>query len=119
MAIFKSSHAQYKPMLLTSNWMVEIWVYIALYNAQLEISGMWKPEPQRITNDTIMDLATHSGLFTAPETRELTPCRIYLQLFFVSDLADVAGVHVEAWTTKLKEVSQGQASGSGRYNSGQ
>jgi hypothetical protein len=34
---------------------------------------------------------------------ELNHSRIYLQVFFVSDLADVSGVHVEAWATKGKQ----------------
>jgi hypothetical protein len=71
MAIFESSHhAQYKLTILTSNWVTDIWTYPTLYNAQLEISGLWKPRPQGIADNTLMELATSSGLFTAPEMRD-------------------------------------------------
>jgi hypothetical protein len=99
-AIFESSHDQYTPTILTNNWVTEIWAYLELCNAELDISGLWKTLPQRTSDEAIMKLATSSGLFTAPEMRELNQCRLYLQVFFVSDVVDVGGVHVEAWATK-------------------
>jgi hypothetical protein len=53
-----------------------------------------------MSNEAIMEVATSSGLFTSPEMRELNRCRLFLQVLFVSDVVDVAGVHVEAWDTK-------------------
>jgi hypothetical protein len=47
-----------------------------------------------------MELASSSVIFISPEMHDLDRCRLYLQVFFVSDLADVTGVHVEAWETK-------------------
>jgi hypothetical protein len=98
---------------------IEIWVYLNLCDAQLEIIGLCKPEPQQTADKALMEMATSSELFTAPEMRELDICRIYLQVFFISDLVDIAGIHVEAWAAKGEEVSQEQESASGRYNSGQ
>jgi hypothetical protein len=95
-AIFEYIHDQYKPTILMNNWVTEIWAYIDLCNAELEISVMWKPLPQRKSDDAIMELATSSGIFTVLEMRELNQCILYLQVFFVSDLSDVAGVRVEA-----------------------
>jgi hypothetical protein len=90
-AIFKSSHDQYKPMILTNNWLTEIWAYLDLGNAELETIGLWKPLPHQTLDEAIMELANSSGLFTAPEIRERNRCRLYFQVFFVSDVVGVAG----------------------------
>jgi hypothetical protein len=116
-AILETSCVQYKPTILTGNWVTEIWAYLALCGAKLEISGLWKPVPHRVDDNSLMEIATSSGLFTAPEMKELNRCRIFLQVLSVSDVVDIAGTSVEAWDPRGKgsDAGQGPARGNGRY----
>jgi hypothetical protein len=40
--------------------------------------------------------------FTAKEMKEINRCRMYLQAFYISDIADIAGRHIETGTIKGK-----------------
>jgi hypothetical protein len=42
-------------------------------------------------------------LFTAPEMKELNRCRIFLQVFFISDVVDIGGTAVEEWAPQGKQ----------------
>jgi hypothetical protein len=41
-AIFESIHDEYKPKILKRNWVTDIWAHLDLFNAELEISIIWK-----------------------------------------------------------------------------
>jgi hypothetical protein len=40
---------------------------------------------------------------TAKEMKDINRCGMYLQFFYLSDITDIAGHHIEAWTIKGKQ----------------
>jgi hypothetical protein len=46
-----------------------------------------------------------SGRFSGKELQQINYCRIYLQVFFMSDIANVKGTEVEEWARKGKRQS--------------
>jgi hypothetical protein len=40
--------------------------------------------------------------FTAEEMKDTNRCIMYLQVFYLSDVTDISGHHIEAWVIKEK-----------------
>jgi hypothetical protein len=49
-----------------------------------------------------MERLIASGRFTGKELQQINYCRIYLQVFFMSDIVNVKGTEVEEWARKGK-----------------
>jgi hypothetical protein len=47
-----------------------------------------------------METITATGRFKPAEIREINICRLYLQVFFTSDIADNSGKNLEPWVMK-------------------
>jgi hypothetical protein len=45
-----------------------------------------------------MEISFRGRTFSASEMEELNRCRIYLQMFFVSDITDINGKYIYPWT---------------------
>jgi hypothetical protein len=50
----------------------------------------------------IMERLVASGRFSGKELQHINYCRIHLQVFFMSDIANVNGTEVEEWARKGK-----------------
>jgi hypothetical protein len=48
-----------------------------------------------------MEVFAHKH-FTAKEIKDINRCRMYLKVFYLSDVTDIAGHHIEAWAIKGK-----------------
>jgi hypothetical protein len=48
-----------------------------------------------------MEVFAHKKI-TAKEMKDIKRCRMYLQVFYLSDVKDIAGHHIEAWAIKGK-----------------
>jgi hypothetical protein len=63
-----------------------------------------------------MERLIASGRFTGKELQHINYCRIYLQVFFMSDIANVKGTEVEEWARKGGNKWEGNQNGNGRYS---
>jgi hypothetical protein len=61
---------------------------------------MWNPTYGRENDNTIMYTITASGRFRPVEMLEITRCKLYLQVFFTSDIADNISKNLEPWVLK-------------------
>jgi hypothetical protein len=55
--------------------------------------------------------------FTEKEMNEINRCRMYLQAFYLSDIADIAGQHIDTRAIKRNVMERCAVSGNGQYNS--
>jgi hypothetical protein len=53
-----------------------------------------------------MERLVASVRFSGKELQQINYCRIYLQVFFMSDIANVKGTEVEEWARKGKRQSK-------------
>jgi hypothetical protein len=49
-----------------------------------------------------MERLIASGIFAGNELQHINYCRIYLQVFFMSNIANVKGTEIEKWARKGK-----------------
>jgi hypothetical protein len=66
----------------------------------VKITGLWKPTHGRENDNAIMETITAYGSFRPVEIREINRCRLYLQVFFTSDITDNSGKNLEPWVLK-------------------
>jgi hypothetical protein len=66
---------------------------------------MWKPNYGRENDNASMETITASRMFRPVEIREINKCRLYLQVFFTSYIADNSGRTLESWVMKGKRQS--------------
>jgi hypothetical protein len=63
----------------------------------LEIDGLWQPTENRVRDTVIMESLIASGRFTNKDLKEINYCRIYLQVFYLSDITNIKGNKISAW----------------------
>jgi hypothetical protein len=66
----------------------------------VKITGLWKPTHGRENENAIMEKITASGRFISVEIRDINRCRLYLQVFFTSDITDNSSKNLEPWVLK-------------------
>jgi hypothetical protein len=98
--VFEQSYKQYVGAIIDEKWITSIWAHLERCEATVKIRGLWKPKYGRENDNTIMETITASGSFRPVETREINRCRLYLQVFYTSDIADNNGKTLEAWVVK-------------------
>jgi hypothetical protein len=84
-------YKNYEGLLLNKKWITEVWVHLSTCKAKVEINGLWEPQENRKSDLTIMERLISSGRFTGKELQQINYCRIHLQVFFMSDIANVKG----------------------------
>jgi hypothetical protein len=95
-------YKKYECLLLNKNWITEVWGHLSTCKATVEINGIWVPKENRKSDLAIMERLVASGRFSGKELKQINYCRIYLQVFFMSDIANVKGTEVEEWARKGK-----------------
>jgi hypothetical protein len=103
--VFKQSYKQYAVAIIGENWITGIWAHLERCEAKAKITGLWKPTYRRDNDNAIMETITASARFRPVEIREIKRCRLYLQVFYTSDIADISGKNLEPWVMK----GQGQS----------
>jgi hypothetical protein len=98
--LFDQSYKQYAGAMIDENWITAIWAHLERCEATVKITGMWKPTHGRENDNAIMETIMASGRFRPAEMREINRCRLYLQVFFTSDIADNSGKNLEPWVLK-------------------
>jgi hypothetical protein len=76
--------------------------HLSTCKATVEINGLWEPKENRKSDLEIMERLIASGRFTGKELQQINYFRIYLQVFFMSDIVSVKGTEVEEWARKGK-----------------
>jgi hypothetical protein len=114
--VFEQSYKQYAGAIVDENWATSIWAHHERCEAKVKITGLWKPKYGRENDNAIMETITASGMFRPVEIREINICRLYLQVFYTSDIADNSGKTLEPWVMKGKNRVPARAYGNGWYN---
>jgi hypothetical protein len=76
---------------------MEVWKYLHMCKATVEVDDMWQPEANREQDTVIMETLIASGRFTNKELKEINYCLIYLQELFISDITNLEGNKIEEW----------------------
>jgi hypothetical protein len=95
--ILEQDYERYHQTIIDKNWITEIWSHRQLYDAKIQINGLWTPKPGREGDTLIMERITALGIFTTRELQDINRCRLYLQVFFLSDITDHSGHTIEDW----------------------
>jgi hypothetical protein len=118
--VFEQSYKQYAGAIIDEKWITVIWAHLERCEATVKITGLWEPTHGGENDNAIMETITASGRFRPVEMREINRCRLYLQVFFTSDIADNSGKNLEPWVLKgQRERVRARAYGNGRYNKDQ
>jgi hypothetical protein len=63
----------------------------------VDIDGLWQPTENREGDIVIMESMIAPGKFTNKDLKEINYCRIYLQVFYLSDITNIKGNKIVAW----------------------
>jgi hypothetical protein len=98
--VLEQSYKQYVGAIIDEYWITAIWAHLERCEATVKVTGLWKPTHGREKDSAIMEKITASGRFKPAEIREINICRLYLQVFFTSDIADNSDKHLEPLVPK-------------------
>jgi hypothetical protein len=107
---------KYEKNVLTPNWITECWRFLNLCDATIQTIGTWKPLQETKGDVALMEVFSNKKI-TAKEMKDINRCRMYLQVFYLSDVTDIAGHHIEAWVTKGKRDSTRSSKLNDQYSS--
>jgi hypothetical protein len=85
--ILEADFTTYEPAILTKNWITECWRYMSLCKATVTIAGLWAPTKARQGDTALMEEFPKQDM-TDSQLKDATRCRIYRQVFHVSDITD-------------------------------
>jgi hypothetical protein len=80
--------------------MTAIWEHFYSCNSTLKITAKWKPLTNRQNDLAVMEALTETGDFSAKDLKDINCCRIYLRVFYISDISTLNGQGITAWTWK-------------------
>jgi hypothetical protein len=95
--------------LINTNWITEVWEHLQTCKAKVEIDGLWKPTENRVHGIAIMESLIASGKFTNKELKDINYCRIYLQVFSLSDITNIQGNKITSWARRGQKQSGRQS----------
>jgi hypothetical protein len=98
--VLEQSCKQYAGAIIDETWIMVIWAHLERCEATVKVTGLWKPTHRREKDSAIMETITASGRFKPAEIQEINRCRLYLQVFFTSDIVDNSGKNLEPWVLK-------------------
>jgi hypothetical protein len=85
--VLEQDYGRYSRVAMTVNWITGIWEHLQSCKSTLKINAEWKPLPNRKNDVAMMEALTETEEFTAKELKEINSCRIYLRVFYISDIA--------------------------------
>jgi hypothetical protein len=75
-----------------------IWESLHACKATVAVNSDWIPHPARIGDITIMEeLTGQSALVNKRDLTDINRCRVYLRVFFLSDIVNIQGDTIEEW----------------------
>jgi hypothetical protein len=90
-------YTRYSQAILCPNWITAIWDYVHACKATVAINSDWIPQPARIGDITIMEELTGSALVNKRDLADINRCRVYLRVFFLSDIVNIQGDTIREW----------------------
>jgi hypothetical protein len=87
----------YSQDIFCPNWITEIWEYLHACKATVGINSEWIPQSAQIGDITIMEELTVSDLVNKRDLADINRCRVYLRVFFLSDIVNIQGDTIEEW----------------------
>lgn len=75
------------------SWLATLWEGISWYNIQL-MPGTWTLQPPRQHDVSLMDALINDHSFTHDEITSVNRCRLYLRVFFLSDIVSGDGTTI-------------------------
>jgi hypothetical protein len=85
---------------MTKKLITGIWEHLHSCKSTLKITAEWKPLPNRKNDVVMVESLTDTEEFTATELKEINRCRIYLRVFYISDIASRDGQGIADWARK-------------------
>ena len=79
--------------LTPTSWLATLWEGVSWYSLQLQ-PGRWDLSPPRLHDVALMDALIGHKTFTNDEIACVNRCRLYLKVFFLSDIVNSAGTKV-------------------------
>ena len=76
-------------------WLLNLREMLDLYQASLWIERAWRPQKQRQYDESIMEVFTNNSEITPKMLLMANEFRIWLGVFSISDLANIAGTTIE------------------------
>jgi hypothetical protein len=92
--ILSCDSGKYEMNILTPNWITECWQFLKQCDAMIEKTKTLKPHGGTKGCITPMEVFTNRN-FTAKEIEDINRCIMYLQAFYISDIADIVGHYIE------------------------
>jgi hypothetical protein len=102
--VLEQDYGRYSRVLMTENWITGIWEHLCSFKSTLKIIVEWKLLPNRKHDVVMMEALTETEDFTAKELKEINRCRIYLQVFYISDIASHDGKGIADWAERNGEM---------------
>jgi hypothetical protein len=90
----QQDYKNFEALILNKNWITEVWGHLSTCKATVEINGLWEPKENRKSDLAIMDRLIASGRFSGKELQQINYCRIYMQVLFMSDIANAKGTEL-------------------------
>jgi hypothetical protein len=98
--VLEKSYKQYAGVIIGEKWITAIWSHLKKCETTVKVTGRRKPIDGREKDSAIMETFTASRMFKLAEIREINRCRLYLQVFFTSDISDSSDKNLEPWDLK-------------------
>jgi hypothetical protein len=99
----------YSALLINTNWIIEVLEHLQTCKAKLEIDGLWKRTENRERDIVIMESLIASGRFKNKDLKEINYLRIYLQVFYLSDITNIKGNNIASWAVRGQKQSRRQS----------
>jgi hypothetical protein len=99
--VLEQDYGRYARVLMTENWITGIWEHLYSCKSTLKIIAEWKPLPNCKNDFIMMEALTETEELTAKELKEINRFRIYLQVFYISDIASQDGQGIADWARKV------------------
>ena len=77
-------------------WISEVWRFLGEVKGTIKMSGIWEPKIQREDDSTIMEEVIKQELHPTC-LNNINRCRLYLRVFFLSDITTADGTELEEW----------------------
>jgi hypothetical protein len=95
--VLGQDYTRYSQAILCPNWITAIQESVHACKSTVAINSYWIPQPARIEDVTIMEELTGSALVNKIDSTDINRCRIYLRVFFLSDIVNIQGAPIKEW----------------------
>jgi hypothetical protein len=95
--VLEQDYGRYSRVLMTEKWITGIWEHLHLCNSTVKITAKWKAPPNFQNNVAVMEALTETEEFS---TKDINHCRIYLRVFYISDISTHDGQGITDWARK-------------------